>query len=93
MATKKPSATAKSKATDQVSESRSLKLAERGPTNLMEIAEFSMAIACDVIRGALTAGAANAAATNTGKTLKSIEMQLKYGPKGSGAAALAGPKG
>ncbi len=91
MATKKSSAVAKSKTITEAPESRSLKLADRGPRNLMEIAEFSMAIACDVIRGALTAGAANAAATNTGKTLKSIEMQLKYGPKGSGNAALAGP--
>lgn len=58
----------------------------------MEIAEFTMAVACDVIRGAVTAGSANATATNVGKTLKSIEMQLKYGPKDSGSAMLAGPK-
>lgn len=56
----------------------------------MEIAEFSMAVSCDVIRGAVTAGSANACATNTGKTLKSIEMQLKYGPKGDGTAKLLG---
>lgn len=73
-------------------ESRSFKLAQAGPRNLMDIAEFSMAIACDVVRGAMSASAANAASSNTGKTLKSIEMQLKYGPKGSGNAMLASPK-
>ena len=82
----------KSKAAVAEAESRSLTLAQRGPRNLMEIAEFSLAIACDVVRGAMSASAANAASSNTGKTLKSIEMQLKYGPKGSGNAMLVAPK-
>lgn len=92
MAIKNQSKSAKLKTSIKTAESRSLSLAERGPTTLMEIAEFTMAVACDVIRGAVTAGSANATATNVGKTLKSIEMQLKYGPKDSGSAMLAGPK-
>lgn len=92
MATKKSGVVTKSKSTSTEAESRSLPLAERGPKTLMEIAEFTMAVACDVIRGAVTNGSANATATNVGKTLKSIELQLKYGPKGSGGAMLAAPK-
>lgn len=91
MATKKSGGVAKSTEAHPEAESRSLALAERGPKSLMEIAEFSMAVACDVIRGAVTAGSANATATNVGKVLKSIELQLKHGPKGSGNTMLAPP--
>lgn len=58
----------------------------------MEMAEYTLAISCDVIRGAVSAGSANAAAGAVGKTLKAIEVQLKHGPKGSGNAMLASPK-
>lgn len=55
----------------------------------MECAEFSLATATDVIRGAVTASAANASATNIGKALKAVEIQQKFGPKNGAAMRLA----
>lgn len=58
----------------------------------MEMAQFTLATATDVIRGAVTASNANASATNIGKTLKAIEMQLKYGPQSDATVKLLGSK-
>lgn len=88
MAKQSKSTSTKPEAVAPAPESRSLKLAERGPKTLMDIAEFSLATACDVIRGAVTPEAANSCANNVGKTLKGIEMQLKHGPKGGGSTTL-----
>lgn len=81
MAEKSTSNQSRSKSGVEVIESRSLALAEAGPKSIMQIAEFSIAVACDVVRGAITANNANATASAIGKTLKAIEIQLKHGPK------------
>ena len=65
----------------EILQSRSLPLAEAGPQTVMDIAELSMAVACDVIRGLVSANSANATASSIGKALKAIELQLKHGPK------------
>jgi hypothetical protein len=81
MAIKSKGNQSNSKTRVEIIESRSLTLAEAGPKSVMQIAELSLAVACDVIRGAITANNANATASAIGKTLKAIEIQLKHGPK------------
>lgn len=79
MATKKSSVVAKPEASVEKPESRSAKWSKCGVSNLMESAQFTMAVALDVVSGAMQPQHAQAISTNVGKTLKATEMQLKYG--------------
>jgi hypothetical protein len=72
----------------QIIQSRSIPLAEAGPKSVMQIAEFSLAVATDAVRGLISANTANATSSAIGKTLKAIELQLKHGPKDGVAVML-----
>ena len=79
MAKKEPGVITKSETTAEKPESRAAKWARSGVSNLMESAQFTMAVALDVVSGAMQPQHAQAISTNVGKTLKATEMQLKYG--------------
>lgn len=82
MATKSASNEPKPSPDVEIIQSRALPLAEARPETVMQIVELEIAIACDVVRGAMTSASAQAVANNIGKALKGIELQMKYGPKG-----------
>jgi hypothetical protein len=90
MATKKSSAVAEAKANTEKPIGRSAEWAKRGVSNLMESAQFTMAVALDVVSGAMQPQHAQAISTNVGKTLKATEMQLKYGGTGKAPLKLIG---
>jgi hypothetical protein len=56
----------------------------------MESAQFTMAVALDVVSGAMQPQHAQAISTNVGKTLKATEMQLKYGGSDKPSLKLIG---
>jgi len=47
----------------------------------MDIVAYELEVACDVSRGVISNQSASAIASNIGKALKGIELQLKHGPK------------
>lgn len=90
MATKKPSASESSETSIEKPKGRAAEWATRGVSNLMESAQFTMAVALDVVSGAMQPQHAQAISTNVGKTLKATEMQLKYGGTGKAPLQLIG---
>lgn len=90
MAKKTPSNIAKSETSVEKPVGRSAEWASKGVANLMESAQFTMAVALDVVSGAMQPQHAQAISTNVGKTLKATEMQLKYGGNGKPPLKLIG---
>lgn len=58
---------------------RSFPIAERGITNTRQFAELMSALMTDLICGAIAPEVGNAACNASGKLLKAVELQYKYG--------------
>jgi len=58
---------------------RSYPIAERGITNTRQFAELMSALMTDLICGAIAPEVANATCNASGKLLKAVELQYKYG--------------
>jgi len=58
---------------------RSYPIAERGITNTRQFADLMSALMTDLICGAIAPEVANATCNASGKLLKAVELQYKYG--------------
>lgn len=65
--------------------SKSLAVINHGVTNSLQARDLMLAIASDLITGALAANVGSGVCNAIGKLLKIVEMEFKYGPKGPDA--------
>lgn len=89
MAATKSKAIAKHKTVAPKSAARSIPIAEGGIYDSTAFANLMSALMTDLVTGAISPEVGNAACNASGKLLKIVEMQQKYG--GKLVLALAGP--